>query len=132
MLSTPCKYALVALTRIAREVPAGGFMLTREIVSGTKLPASYLSKVMQDLVRGNVLVSAKGRRGGFALRKPAAQITLRHIVEAIEGPLRTYQCIFGDVRCDATHPCNRVDRWKSVYRSLDDFFDRTTLADLAR
>ena len=132
MLSTGCKYALQAVVKIAREAPAGGYCLTRDIVSGTKLPPSYISKLMQSLVRGNVLISAKGRRGGFSLRKPAAQITLRQIVEAIDGPLRTYQCVFGEIRCDATHPCNRVDRWKTVNRNLDEFLDRTTLAELAK
>lgn len=132
MLSTGCKYALQAVVKIAREAPSGGFCLVRDIVNGTKLPTPYVSKLLHALVRGHVLVSARGRQGGFALRKPAAQITLRQIVEAIDGPLRSYQCVFGEIHCDASHPCNRVDRWRIVHRSLDDFFDHTTLAELAR
>jgi Rrf2 family iron-sulfur cluster assembly transcriptional regulator len=132
MLSTGCKYALQAVIKIAREAPPGGYCLTRTITAGTKLPPHYLGKLLQALVRGNVLLSSKGRGGGFALRKPARDISLRQIVESIDGPLRKYQCIFGELRCDATHPCNRIDRWRTVSRSFDEFLDRTMLADLAR
>jgi Rrf2 family iron-sulfur cluster assembly transcriptional regulator len=135
MLSTGCKYALQATIKIARETQGGGHCLTQTITAGTKLPPHYLAKLLQSLVRGNVLLSSKGRGGGFALRKPAREITLRHIIEAIDGPLRKYQCIFGELRCEPGspgHPCNRIDRWREVTRSFDEFLDRTTLADLAR
>ena len=57
-----------------------------ELVKVTDLPRDFLAKVFQKLVHGGVLKSAKGRGGVFILAKPAYEITLINVVEAIDGP----------------------------------------------
>jgi len=59
----------------------------RDIAKNCGIPVEYLLKILQQLVRSQVLSSERGRGGGFLLRKPAGQTTLLEIVESIEGPV---------------------------------------------
>ncbi|MET9439357.1 Rrf2 family transcriptional regulator [Streptomyces sp. NPDC006610] len=56
------------------------------------LPAAYLTKQLKALVRAGVLAATSGPRGGFRLARPAAEITLLHIVEAVDGTSSPYEC----------------------------------------
>jgi Rrf2 family protein len=56
------------------------------------LPAPYLAKQLQSLVRAGVLAATTGPRGGFRLGRPAAEITLLDIVEAVDGTSSPYEC----------------------------------------
>jgi Rrf2 family protein len=56
------------------------------------LPPAYLAKQLQALVRAGVLTATTGPRGGFRLARPAAEITLLQIVQAVDGTSRFYQC----------------------------------------
>ena len=56
------------------------------------VPAAYLAKQLQTLVRAGVLHAATGPRGGFRLARPADAITLLDVVEAVDGPTSFYQC----------------------------------------
>ncbi|MFY1691607.1 RrF2 family transcriptional regulator [Plantactinospora sp. WMMB782] len=56
------------------------------------IPAAYLAKQLQGLVKAGVLVATTGPRGGFRLARPAAEITLLRIVEAVDGTASPYEC----------------------------------------
>ena len=56
------------------------------------LPAPYLAKQLQALVRAGVLAATTGPRGGFRLARPAPEITLLHVVEAVDGTAPPYEC----------------------------------------
>ena len=56
------------------------------------VPAAYLAKQLQALVRGGVLYATTGPRGGFRLARPAAEITMLDVVEAVDGRTPFYQC----------------------------------------
>jgi Rrf2 family protein len=56
------------------------------------LPAAYLAKQLQALVRAGVLAATTGPRGGFRLARPASEITLLQIVEAVDGASAPYEC----------------------------------------
>lgn len=128
--SVGCEYGIRALTKLAGEVPAGRFCLLRDILEGTDLPQHFVGKIFQTLVRADILVSAKGRGGGFALRKPPEEITLRHIVEAIDGQRRINRCILGFADCDDDQACPQHDHWKEIRDQIEALLDGTTLAGL--
>lgn len=85
-LSRSTEYALLAVETIARRAPYDT-MTAKHIAQEHQLPVGYLQKVLQQLVRANVLESLRGPQGGFVLAKPADKLNLREIIEAIEGPL---------------------------------------------
>ena len=128
--SVGCEYGIRALTKLAGEVPAGRFCLLRDILEGTDLPQHFVGKRFQTLVRAEILVSAKGSGGGFALRRPPEDIKLREIVEAIDGLHRINRCILGFAECNDDQPCPQHDNWEGIRKQIEELLDNTTLADL--
>lgn len=129
--SVGCEYGVRALTKLAGDVPPGRFSLLRDILEGTDLPQHFVGKIFQTLVRAEILVSAKGRGGGFALKRAPTEITLRQIVEAIDGQHRITRCILGFSECNDDQPCAQHDHWKEIRRQIEQVLDTTTLADLS-
>lgn len=78
-------YAISATIHIA-EHRHDGPVGARVIAEAHDLPFEYLSKILQQLVKAGLLISETGRRGGFELGRPAGEITLLQVVEAIGGP----------------------------------------------
>jgi Rrf2 family protein len=130
IFSNPTEYAIRGLSELAIRGEDKPVMLD-ELVSGTDLPRDFLAKVFQKLVRGGVLRSAKGRGGGFRLARPAHEITLIHIVEAIDGPQTLDMCVVGLEKCNDQMPCPQHDLYKPIRQRLKDYLTTTTLADLA-
>lgn len=85
-ISRSTGYALMAVNYVAKhkEQP---IILSQSISKEYDIPLEYLLKILQQLVRANVLHSKRGPRGGFNLAKPAKKITMLEIIEAVEGPM---------------------------------------------
>jgi Rrf2 family protein len=130
IFSTTTEYAIRGLSEMATRAPERVIMLD-ELVGGTDLPRDFLAKVFQKLVKGGVLTSSKGRGGGFGLARPAHEITLAQIVEAIEGPMATEHCVVGLAACNDAMPCAQHDLYKPIRQRLKDYLTTTTLADMA-
>ena len=129
LLSRSCEYALQALLYIAAQ-PDGQYVLTREIAEQRGLAYHFLSKVLQSLVKSRLLESQKGRGGGFALAKPANEITLLEVIHAIEGPDFLDGCVLGLPRCDASKPCPVHDQWAGAKEKIHNMFADQTVAQL--
>jgi len=82
--SNACAYAIRAMTHLAMVRPHG-YLLLDELCEATLVPRHFIAKIFQDLVRKGLLVSAKGRGGGFALARPVDQIMLADIVAVVDG-----------------------------------------------
>jgi len=79
-------YALLAVGYIAKN-QGDGVVLSQNVSNQYDIPLEYLLKILQQLVRANVLRSKRGPRGGFSLAKPTRKITMLEIIEAVDGPL---------------------------------------------
>jgi Rrf2 family protein len=79
-------YAVFATAHLA-ETASSNPVQGRDIAESCGIPSGHLLKILQQLVRAQILASERGPAGGFILRKPPAEITLLEIVEAIEGPI---------------------------------------------
>lgn len=128
--SNACAYAIRALTRLAALRP-DGYALLDELCEGSDLPRHFVAKIFQDLVRKGLLLSAKGRGGGFALARPPENISLHEIVSAIDGTEQLEACVIGFARCDDRQPCPQHDGWKPIRQQLRTYLQNTTLADMA-
>jgi Rrf2 family protein len=64
-----------------------GVVLSQDVSKEYDIPLEYLLKILQQMVRANVLRSKRGPRGGFSLAKPATKITMLEIIEAVDGPM---------------------------------------------
>ena len=84
-LSKKTDYALLALRHLALAGSTGQTVPARELSETYDLPPELLAKVLQRLVRGGLLVSQQGIRGGYELAKPADQITVADVVTVVDG-----------------------------------------------
>jgi len=124
------EYAIRGIAELAGR-STGGNMLLDQLVTGTNLPRDFMAKIFQKLVRGGILVSAKGRGGGFALARPGHQIMLMQVVEAMEGPQLLDRCVVGLEKCTDQMPCPQHDLYKPIRQRLKDYLNTTSVADLA-
>jgi Rrf2 family protein len=85
-ISRSVQYGMIAAGYIAQHYK-DGLVVAERVSEAYNLPLEYLLKIMQQLVRADVLTSKRGPRGGFSLARPADQISLLELVEAVEGPM---------------------------------------------
>ena len=85
-ISRSTGYALMAVGYIAQHQDEK-IILSQNISKKYDIPLEYLLKILQQLVRTNVLRSKRGPRGGFSLAKSAKKITMLQIIEAVDGPM---------------------------------------------
>lgn len=85
-ISRSTGYALLAVGYIANHQEQK-IILSQSISKKYDIPLEYLLKILQQLVKTNVLRSKRGPRGGFSLARPAKKITLLNIIEAVDGPM---------------------------------------------
>ncbi|MBL9164275.1 MAG: Rrf2 family transcriptional regulator [Planctomycetaceae bacterium] len=86
-LTTTHRYAVTACLHLA-DVPPGELISCRALCEAGNIPERYVMQLLNGLTVAGAVRSVKGRHGGFALAKPAAQITLLDIMTALDGPLR--------------------------------------------
>jgi Rrf2 family protein len=79
-------YAIIATCHIAQQ-PEKKTVLSHDISKKYDIPLEYLLKILQQLVKANILRSKRGPRGGFTLARPAAKITMLQILETVDGPM---------------------------------------------
>lgn len=106
-----------------------------DIADRTSVSARFTLKILRKLVHGGIVRSFKGANGGYALARPASEITLRDIIELIDGPLAISRCI------DDSHQCSREGIDKSecilyhIFCRINDEvagkLGRITIADVA-
>jgi Rrf2 family protein len=86
-LSHASRYALHAMTHLAalKENPV---LTSHDLAQARGLPERFLLKVLRPLVAARLLASVKGPHGGYRLARPATQITMLDVVQAVEGPIR--------------------------------------------
>ena len=101
---------------------------TREIASSFEISSNHLSKVLQRLVKANLLISIKGPAGGFELGKEAEDITFLEIYEAIDGKLNEGCCLFGRKAC-SNPECIMGDFLNRTNKSVKEFFGNRRLSD---
>lgn len=131
MYSTTCSYSIRALCRLTIIHP-DGYVRIQDICEGSALPSHFIAKIFRDLVRAGLLVSAKGRGGGYALARPAKDIRLYDIVEAIDGVDSYQQCVVGLAQCNDKQPCPQHEQFKAIRQRMLSFLNSTTLADMSK
>jgi Rrf2 family protein len=131
ILSRTSQYAVQALIYMATQ-PAATPVLNKDMAAKLGVPAPYLAKILQNLARGNLLFSFRGRLGGFCLRENGNQVTLMQILLLTEGPTFSQNCLLGLKKCSDETACPLHTRWIPVKKKIMDVLEDTTLNKLAR
>ncbi len=137
MFSTKAEYGVRVMVALARRDGDGPVSLA-EIAEDDGLPLAYLEHLMARLRKSGLVDSRRGARGGYLLARPATEITMAEVVEALEGDIAPIECITADpdgsVVCsretEPGHVCPTKLLWTRVRFSIVRTLQDTTLADL--
>jgi Rrf2 family iron-sulfur cluster assembly transcriptional regulator len=132
LYSKSSQYAIRAVAYLATK-GQGKFCKLEEIAATESIPAQFLAKVLQKLVRKRLVRSSKGKHGGFALLKDPKAITLYSIVDAIEDLTYSWdECILGRETCTQENSCFLHDPWKELKQKQVDFLESITISEMIR
>jgi len=134
ILSKKTRYALVALTRLAREYGKGPIQI-RDIAEGEKIPQSFLENILLDLRKMGILGSILGKAGGYYLLRKPEDVALAEIIRHFEGTLSMLYCVSENSYrpcefCKDEVTCEIRRVFKEIRDNTFDILSRTTLDQL--
>ncbi|MBS0205564.1 MAG: Rrf2 family transcriptional regulator [Planctomycetes bacterium] len=127
MFSQTVEYALRAIVYLASKSPQA--CTTDQIAAATQVPKPYLSKVLQNLGRNDIVRSQRGIGGGVMLVKTPAELTILEVVNAVEPIERIETCPLG-LKSHGRHLCPLHRRMDDALASVESAFGSTTLAEV--
>jgi Rrf2 family protein len=127
MFSKTVEYALRAVAHLAYEAPSA--RTTEQISHATRVKPAYLSKVLQALSRAGVVKSQRGVGGGITLAKPAADLTILEVVNAVDPIPRIKTCPLG-LKAHGVRLCPLHRRMDDAIATVEAAFAGTTLAEV--
>ncbi len=127
MFSQTVEYALRAVVYLADQAPEA--RTTDQISEATQVPKPYLSKVLQNLGRSDIVRSQRGIGGGITLVKTPEELTILDVVDAVEPIERIVTCPLG-LKTHGKHLCPLHRRMDDALAMVQDAFKKTTLAEV--
>ena len=132
MFSKACEYGMRAAVFVARSSLNGERVSLKDITKGIDAPDAFTAKILQQLAREKILLSVKGPKGGFEIRKDKMNsIPIARVVDAIDGNGIYTGCGLGLGECDENNPCPLHENFSSIREQLEDMLENTSIYDLA-
>jgi Rrf2 family protein len=133
MLSRRAKYALKAMIALAAHRSEEALSVTA-IALECNVPRPFLEQILSDLKRRNLLVSSRGKHGGFRLARPKDEITFADVIRHIDGPLALAPCASRTAyrpcpECGGVKPCELSKTLVAARDAIAAVLERTSLAD---
>ena len=132
-LTKKADYGLMALKYLAEQPGnASGAIAqsAKDIAQAYHIPPPLLAKILQTLARAGLLVSHAGTNGGYALARPASEISAFEVIRAIDGPLFITSCITIHGACDLAGHCTIKEPLRKVNDSIKDLLSNIHISDL--
>ncbi|NPV02505.1 MAG: Rrf2 family transcriptional regulator [Brevinematales bacterium] len=129
-ISTRSRYGLRLMFELALRYEEPLVQL-KTVAEAQEISEKYLSQIIIPLRSAGLVDSERGAQGGYRLSRPPAEITVRHIVEALEGSLYPVDCA-GTKKCRRSKACPTIDVWKKLGDMIIDTLDGITLEDMIR
>jgi Rrf2 family cysteine metabolism transcriptional repressor len=134
-LSTKGRYGVAAMYDLALHYGQGPISL-KSVASRQGISEHYLEQLMGTLRKSGYVKSVRGARGGYALTKEPAQISVGDIIKIMEGPIAPVDCLLTDAvdneYCQRASICVTRGVWAKVRDSINGVLDSISLADLCR
>ena len=127
-LSTRGKYGLYAMHYLAQHEHDGPQSLSH--IADVGIPKQYLEQLLGGLRRNGLIRSVRGANGGYQIAKPAEEITVLEILDAMEGPLALSDCIADDRCCSKATKCRVRDMWEKLTKTINHELASVTLKDM--
>lgn len=130
MLSNTCKTAIKAVIYLSSKFERGEKAGIKEVAEFIGANEHTVGKILQTLVKQNVIRSIKGPSGGFFISKQQQDQPIIHIVEAIDGRQIFKSCGLGLSQCSSAHPCPIHDDYKAARDIVENLFRVKRVSDL--
>ena len=130
MLSNTCKTAIKAVIFLCSKFDTKGNASLKEIAEYINANEHTVGKILQILVKQNIIKSIKGPSGGFYISKEQQQQSIINIVEAIDGKEIFSSCGLGLSKCSSSHPCPIHDEYKKARDIIEKLFRQKRVLDL--
>jgi Rrf2 family protein len=130
-LTKKADYGLMALKYLAEQPGKSvGAQSAKDIAQAYHIPPPLLAKILQTLARAGLLVSHAGTNGGYALARPASEISAFEVIRAIDGPLFITSCITIHGSCDLAGHCTIKEPLRKVNDSIKELLSNIHISDL--
>jgi Rrf2 family protein len=138
LFSTKAEYGVRLMVELGRQPGSAAPISLSSVAEAERLPLSYLEHLVAKLRKAGLVTSTRGAHGGYRLAKPAEEITMDAVVEALEGQIAPMECFHdtpdGKVLCshedDGDHACSTKLLWMRVQGGVTKALSGTTLAEL--
>lgn len=121
-------HGLVYLDRSSAEKP----VLLEQIASAIKVPKEYMRKIFQQLTRKRLVVARRGVKGGYRLASPSTELSLKDVVEAMEGSLPLYRCLRQQRQCGLSLSCPVQRTFSLAGQKMAEVLQSVSIRDLSR
>nr|AWJ66193.1 Rrf2 family transcriptional regulator [uncultured bacterium] len=130
MLSNSSKYALKAVLYLAVNSNENKKILAKDLSEPINVPKAYISKLLQELSRHNMVSSMRGPGGGFYLTADNRSIHLMEIINVIDGENRLTSCMLSLGKCNENNPCPLHKLLGDTKTNFVKNLEETTVQDL--
>ena len=132
-VTTQGVYGLVCILRVARET--NGHPVSMKIISKEEqLPIDYIEQLLLKLRRAHIVRSIRGRSGGYVLARSASKITIKDIIESVEG--NVFETICFDAhrkdKCIKLKDCLVMPVWLGLKKRIEGYLESITIKDLLK
>ena len=107
-----------------------GTVLLKDIAKREEISEGYLEHLLPPLKTAGLVNSSRGAHGGYTLAKTPSEITLREVVQALEGPLSPAECVGTPNVCQRVRSCVTRDIWKKLGEKISQTLESVTLKDM--
>lgn len=102
------------------------------IAKAQDVPPRFLAKIFQALAKAGIVKSHRGAKGGFSLGRPAEEVTIKDVIEAIEGPIHLNVCLMAPGECSRDKICPMHKVWEEAQEKMMGVLSRANFAELAK
>lgn len=130
MFSNSSKYALKAVLYLAVNASKSNKIMAKNISEPINVPQAYISKLLQELSRHNIVSSTRGPNGGFYLNEENLKTPLINIITVIDGENRLNSCLLSIQNCNSANPCPLHHFAASYKTHLLEKLESSTIEDM--
>ncbi len=111
-------------------LPESARASTQEIADRQNIPAPFLAKIVSRLSLSGLVITHRGAGGGVSLARPASEISLLQVIEALDGPVQLNRCVIEPSACPRDSHCPVHHIWAKAQLELTGLLSETTFDDL--
>lgn len=130
-ISTKGRYAIRLMIDLA-EHNNGEFITLMDIAQRQEISEKYLEAIVSVLSKNNLLVSLRGKGGGYKLARDPETYTVGSILRLTEGTLAPAPCVEEEGSCARASECQTMELWQGLSKVINEYLDGITIADLTK